>query len=49
MSDHMRKNGFTCLKNIFKNHQNVVLTESLEADRPMQVGEITLIGYWLSQ
>ena len=45
----MRKNGFKCLKNVGKNHQNVVLTESSEADRPMKVGENTIIGYRLPQ
>ena len=30
MSDHMRKNGFKSLKNVSKNHQNVVLTECSE-------------------
>ena len=30
MSDHMRKNGSKGLKNVGKNHQNVVLSERSE-------------------
>ena len=46
MSNYMRKSGFKSLKNVGKNHQNVVLTEYSETgtENPIYVHGRSIVG-----